>query len=212
MPSRQIPRAQGSDEPRSGPEAVPALVDRLHALADGAETVSFAEINRTIGAQGHAPLLMVVSLFMVLPIGMIPGVGGALGAIVALIGLQMLLGRKGIGLPDVFGRRTLSSERLRRAAVRIRPAADWLRKRLRPRWSALAEGRVSLSIMAILLILAGGSLLVLGAIPVTTPLLGLPVAVFALGVLGRDGMVVAAGYVLLALVVFGGMWMQMSSG
>ncbi|WP_229673135.1 exopolysaccharide biosynthesis protein [Salipiger pallidus] len=191
---------------------MPALVERLHKLADGAETVSFAELNRTIGAQGHAPLLMVVSIFMILPIGMIPGIGGALGAIVALIGLQMLLGREGIGLPAVFGRRTLSAERLCRAADRIRPVADWLRKRLRPRWSALAEGRVSLSIMAILLMIAGGSLLVLGAIPVMTPLLGLPVAVFALGVLGRDGLVVAAGYVLLGLVILGGMWMKMSSG
>ncbi|GGG72344.1 hypothetical protein GCM10011415_20470 [Salipiger pallidus] len=212
MTTRQHTPEHGSDEPRSGPEAVPALVERLHKLADGAETVSFAELNRTIGAQGHAPLLMVVSIFMILPIGMIPGIGGALGAIVALIGLQMLLGREGIGLPAVFGRRTLSAERLCRAADRIRPVADWLRKRLRPRWSALAEGRVSLSIMAILLMIAGGSLLVLGAIPVMTPLLGLPVAVFALGVLGRDGLVVAAGYVLLGLVILGGMWMKMSSG
>ena len=212
MTTRQDTSAPDAAAPRSGPEAVPALVDRLKALADGSETVSFAELNRTIGAQGHAPLLMVVSIFMVLPIGMIPGIGGALGAIVALIGVQMLLGREGIGLPDLFGRRTLSAERLRRVAVRIRPIADWLRKRLRPRWSALAEGRVSLCIMAILLIVAGGSLLVLGAIPVTTPLLGLPVAVFALGVLGRDGMVVAAGYVLLALVILGATWMKASSG
>lgn len=212
MTTRQDTSAPGAAAPRSGPEAVPALVDRLKALADGSETVSFAELNRTIGAQGHAPLLMVVSIFMILPVGMIPGIGGALGAIVALIGVQMLLGREGIGLPDLFGRRTLSAERLRRVAVRIRPIADWLRKRLRPRWSALAEGRVSLCIMAVLLIVAGGSLLVLGAIPVTTPLLGLPVAVFALGVLGRDGMVVAAGYVLLALVILGATWMKASSG
>ena len=212
MTTRQDTSAPGAAAPRSGPEAVPALVDRLKALADGSETVSFAELNRTIGAQGHAPLLMVVSIFMILPIGMIPGIGGALGAIVALIGVQMLRGSKGIGLPDLFGRRTLSADRLRRVAIRIRPIADWLRKRLRPRWSALAEGRVSLCIMAILLIVAGGSLLVLGAIPVTTPLLGLPVAVFALGVLGRDGMVVAAGYVLLALVILGATWMKASSG
>ncbi|WP_335949501.1 exopolysaccharide biosynthesis protein [Salipiger bermudensis] len=209
MTTRQYTPQHGSDELRSGPQAVPALVDRLHALGDGAETVSFEELNRTIGAQGHAPLLMVVSIFMILPIGMIPGIGGALGVIVALIGLQMLLGRDGIGLPAVFGRRTLSAERLCRAADRIQPTANWLRKRLRPRWSALAEGRVSLSIMAILLMIAGGSLLVLGAIPVMTPLLGLPVAVFALG---RDGVVVAAGYVLLGLAVLGGMWMRMSSG
>lgn len=40
----------------------------------------------------------------------------------------------------------------------------------------------------------------LGAIPIAVPLLGLPIAAFALGILGRDGVVVAIGYALFGLM------------
>ncbi|WP_161556176.1 exopolysaccharide biosynthesis protein [Mangrovicoccus ximenensis] len=76
---------------------------------------------------------------------------------------------------------------------------DWLRRHLHIRCQALSSGRLSLSLIALVLILAGGSLLVLGAIPVATPLVGLPIAIFATGILSRDGAVVAAGWAVLAL-------------
>ncbi|MGK7651307.1 exopolysaccharide biosynthesis protein [Roseovarius sp. B08] len=193
-----------------GPPAVPRLMQRLHDLAQDREVVSIACLTREIGAQGHAPLLMVAAVFMILPIGMIPGIGGALGVIVAIIGLQMLLGRKGLWMPAPLGRRKINAERIRTATQQIRPAADWIRRHLHPRWEMLSNGNISLSLIAVLLIVTGASLLILGAIPVATPLIGLPVAVFAVGLLGRDGMVVAAGYILIALII-AGIWLWRSS-
>ncbi|TMV45050.1 exopolysaccharide biosynthesis protein, partial [Thioclava sp. BHET1] len=68
-----------------------------------------------------------------------------------------------------------------------------------------------LRLIATILVLSGGSLLVIGGIPIAAPILGLPIAVFALGLLSRDGAVVAAGYLLvlaaiatLALIALGG--------
>ena len=187
---------QTKDE-TAGPEAIPELVDRLDRLARGRDEVRFGEIVEKIGSEGHAPLLMIVAILMVLPLGMIPGVGGALGLIVAAIGLQMLLNRDGVWTPGPIRNRSLPADRLSGTVARIRPAAGWLRRRLKVRAAALASGRLSLALIALVLIAAGGSLLVLGAIPVATPLVGLPVAVFALGILARDGYVVAAGWVIL---------------
>lgn len=45
----------------------------------------------------------------------------------------------------------------------------------------------------------------LGAIPVVTPLAGIPVALFAIGILGREGVVVMTGSVLIVLL-FGALW------
>lgn len=182
-----------------GPEAMPELVDRLYDLADGRDCVSIETLVRTIGAQGHAPLLLIAGLFMILPIGMIPGVGGALGLIVAIIGLQMLLDRNGVTIPRFFGKREISAERITNLAERIRPVFEWLRRRLKVRMEYLSTGKISLSIIAVILILTGGSLLVLGAIPVVVPMMGLPIILFAFGLFARDGAVVAAGYVLILI-------------
>ncbi|WP_172331529.1 exopolysaccharide biosynthesis protein [Mangrovicoccus sp. HB161399] len=188
-----------SSTPRTGPEAVPELVDRLDRLAGERKEVSMGRLIEEIGAQGHAPLLMVVALLMILPLGMVPGIGGALGAIAAAIGLQMLLGRGSVWAPGFLRRRTLPADRLKGAARRLRPASRWMRRHLHVRFEALSAGRLSLSLIALVLIAAGGSLIVLGAIPVATPLIGLPVALFAAGILARDGAVVAGGWAALAV-------------
>ncbi|MBE3639763.1 exopolysaccharide biosynthesis protein [Mangrovicoccus algicola] len=186
-----------------GPAAVPELVDRLDDLASDCDEVPLGRLIEEIGAQGHAPLLMIVAALMILPLGMIPGIGGALGLIAAAIGLQMLLGRHGVWTPGFIRRRSLPAGKLRGAVDRMRPPARWLRRRLHIRLEALSSGRVSLSLIALVLIAAGGSLVVLGAIPIATPLMGLPIAIFALGILSRDGVVVAVGWGVLCLSVLG---------
>jgi|SRR6056297_3152164 len=183
-----------------GPNAMPELVDRLHALVRDKDRVTIHAIAATIGAQGHAPLLMVAALLMILPVGMVPGVGGALGALVALIGVHMLIGRRSIWIPAILGRREIEADKVRRTAGRIRPAMVWLRRHLHIRMEHLARGHVSLRLVALFLIVSGGSLPILGAVPVATPFLGLPVAFFALGILSRDGAVVAVGYGLVGFV------------
>ncbi len=207
------PHASGETEsPTEGPKAVPALVDRLDQLARDRDEVSFDELVRTIGSQGNAPLLMVCALFMISPIGMIPGVGGALGMVVALVGVQMLLRQTRLDLPDFIGKRCIPARRIRGMARKIRPSAEWLRRHLDVRFQSLANVRASLAVVAVILILGGASLLVLGAIPVATPLIGLPVAVYAFGILARDGAVVAAGHVLVLLVAAGLVYLRTQTG
>lgn len=186
---------------------MPQLLDRLDRLTWHREQVRFDEIVTTIGAQGHAPLLLVAAVLMILPIGMVPGIGGALGLLVAVIGAQMLRGHRGIWLPGFIRRRSVPAERLNTGLTWLRPKMVWLCRHLRIRLEFLSGSRASLNIIALVLILAGLSLIVLGAVPVTVPLTGLPVAVFAFGILARDGAVVAVGYVMLATLGVAGVWM-----
>src|SRR5699024_2050483 len=103
------------------PQAVPVLLHRLSDMTRDEGTVTINRLTKEIGAQGHAPLLMIVAVLMVLPIGMIPGIGGALGVLVAIIGLQMLLGRSGIWIPAFLGRRQISAARIQTMSESIRP-------------------------------------------------------------------------------------------
>jgi hypothetical protein len=186
------------DAAASGPEVMPHLVDRLRQLALDRREVTVGDIVDAFGAQGHAPLLMIVAILMILPVGMIPGVGGALGLLTAAIGVQMIAGRKGVWLPGVMRRRGVSADRIESIARTVHPVTTRLSRRLDERMEWLASGRGSLTVIATILIVAGASLLVVGTIPVAVPLVGLPIAVFAIGILARDGAVVAAGYVLIA--------------
>jgi hypothetical protein len=189
---------QGADPSMAGPgpDAMPQLIDRLNRLAEGRDTVTIGELVRTIGAQGHAPLLMIAAIFMILPFGMIPGVGGALGTLIAVIGFHMLLGAKKIALPRFIRDRELPADRICDAVRRLRPGAHWLRKNLHIRMEYLSGSRVSLTIIALLLMITGGSMVVLGALPIAAPIMGLPIAVFAFGILARDGAVVLGGYLM----------------
>lgn len=183
--------------------ALVGLIDRLDDLAEGKESVTLGEVVDEIGAQGHAPLLMVIALLMILPLGMIPGVGGALGLIVALIGAHMLIGRDRLALPRFVTRRSVSADYLSRLLTRIRPAAWQISKRMKVRYVTLSSGWLSMTLIAAALILGGLSMLILGAIPVAAPLLGLPIAVFSLGILTGDGMAIAGGWVLLGCAAAG---------
>ena len=181
----------------SSTAAVVTIVDMLDDLAETRAQVSFGEIVDTLGAQGFGPLLLALAALLILPIGMIPGVGGVVGLATAAIGVQILRGRSGLWLPGPLRRRTLPSAHLKRACQVLRPRMLWLRQRLRPRVTVLAEGPISLRVIAVFLILAGFVMAALGAIPILPPLLGLPVLCFALGLTARDGAAVAAGYALL---------------
>lgn len=72
---------------------------------------------------------------------------------------------------------------------------------LKVRLEPLAVSRPAVTLIGLALILSGLSLIIVGAIPVATPLLGLPVAIFSVGLLTRDGMAVAGGWIVLGLAV-----------
>lgn len=180
-----------------GPETVVTIVDKLDDLATDRDSIAFGDMVDTIGAQGFGPLLLGLAALLVLPFGMIPGVGGAIGLVMAVIGIQIMRGRRGLWLPGFIRRRDMPARHLRRACNVLRPRMAWLSRRLRPRATFLAEGSVSLRLIAALLILMGLSMAVLGAIPILPPLMGIPVLFFALGLTTRDGAAVILGYLLL---------------
>lgn len=183
-----------------GPHAVPRAVDRLRRLGAQERDITVGDLIDAFGTQGHAPLLLIVSVLMIVPVGMIPGVGGALGVLAAAIGVQMIAGREGVWLPQSLRQRGVSAARVNGIADRIYPVSVGLARVLRSRWHWLSAGRMSVAAIGIVLILLGLSLLVVGAIPILVPVMGLPIAVLAVGLMARDGAVVAGGYALLAVI------------
>ncbi|WP_366553523.1 exopolysaccharide biosynthesis protein [Aquibaculum sediminis] len=75
------------------------LVERVEATGESQE-VTIGSILHSVGERSFAPLLLVVSVLLVTPVGAVPGAPTLGAVIIALIGLQMLLGRQQQWLPS----------------------------------------------------------------------------------------------------------------
>ena len=132
------------------------------------------------------------------------GVSTPFGLAIALLGAQLMLGRREPWLPARARRRPLAMTMLDRVLGLLSRRTRWLAKLSRRRWEPAIQPR---------LIGFGIVLLALGlALPLPIPgsnlVFLIPIFLYALGVLERDGAWIVAGHVctlinLVLLVVFG---------
>jgi len=207
--TRQAPDIDGKDEDGAG--TLNGVLDDLEALADGADPVAFGDIVETLGARGFGPLLMILSLFLLVPVGAIPGVPAAIGLVVAGIGAQVIRGRKGLWLPKRVRRLNIAAREVSQAIGLLRPRLQWLGRYLHRRLTILAEGRLSLLGIGMVLLVVGVAMVFIGFVPLLPILLALPVLVFGIGLTMRDGLVVLVGHTALLPALFLS-WRNLVSG
>lgn len=173
------------------------LVEQIEDAGQGRE-VSVESVLQSIGERSFAPLLLVVSVLLVTPLGAVPGAPTFGAVIIALIGLQMLLGRRELWLPQVLLRRKISGEKLTRTVRYIEPVARTVDKLVHPRLPRLARAPFSRIIGAACALIAL-TMPPLEVVPMANAATGATVALFALALTVRDGLLV-----LVALAASGG--------
>ena len=118
------------------------------------------------------------------------GLSTPFGLAIALIGAQMMLGRAQPWLPARARRRALKMSMLDRVLALLSRRTRWLAKSTRRRWEMLIRPRlIGLGIV----ILALGLALPL-PIPGSNMIFLIPLFIYAIGVLERDGMWIAIGH------------------
>ena len=179
-------------------ESVEDVLDCVEEAGDGDSDVTLGDIIGRIGDNAFAPLMLLPALVMISPASAIFGVATICGAIIALVALQMVVGRDRLWLPDFILSRKISTSRLD-------TVTDWLDKparlidRLTTRrlswllappadraWAAIC---LALAIMAPLFEL----------VPMSATVIATAISLFALALLVRDGLLA-----LLGLVALGG--------
>lgn len=152
--------------------------------ADSATTtVSFEELLSRFGNRAFGVLLIAVTLPAFLPLP--AGAGAISGPLVALLGLQMLLGLRRPWLPAALRRRGFSRERLASFNRRTQAWLQRLERLSRPRLEGLlasAPGQMACGLLILLL----GLLLSL-PIPLTNYPLALLILCMAVALIERDG-------------------------
>ncbi|BAF88307.1 MULTISPECIES: exopolysaccharide biosynthesis protein [Azorhizobium] len=140
-------------------------------------------------------------------IPMPPGIPVICGIILALIGLQMAMGRQELWLPQAISKRTFSRSVLETIVNRSRSWILWFERWSRPRMEVFA-GPTSRRVVGALVVLLGFVLLLpipfLGNMPP-----GIAVCILGLGLVERDGAVILGGFFATAigtLVAFAMTW------
>lgn len=175
------------------------LLGQIEALADRDDRVRLRDLHDLIGVRAFGPLLLVMALVALTPIGAVPALPTALAIAVTLIAGQVVLGRNRLWLPDFVERRHVSSKKLKASVRALSRPARWLDAVVRPRLERLTEPPfdrvVALVCVAIALMIPPLEFVPFG---VAAPALAL--ALMGLALTTRDGLVV----ILAAFVALGG--------
>lgn len=178
-----------------------SLVGLVDTVLDAAKApvVSLADIIDAVGRASFAPVLLLPALAVASPLSGIPLFSSLMGVAIVLVASQMLAGRRQLWLPHWIMRRSVRGATVRAAFSRIKPVVAWIDNRSRRRWRIFAH-RPLIYVPQTLCLLSGLTMPFLEFVPFSSSALGAGVALLAIGMLSRDGLIT-----LLALLPYAGL-------
>lgn len=161
----------------------------LEALTEGPEDLSVAEIVAAFGERGIAAMILILSLMAILPWP--PGGKAVFGLPIILLAAELTVRRRTLWLPGWMMRASLRRAAYRRALGRALGPIRFMENLTRPRLPAVTGPVGEAAIGACSVLLA-----IMMALPVPfgdmLPALGL--IFLSLGLMQRDGLMVAVGW------------------
>lgn len=166
-------------------------------LSDRADRVSIGDLLEELGRAALGLGLMIPALLALIPL---PGpFGMVLGAMIAVIAIQVMTGQTRLRLPRFLAVRTIPSAPVAVAIRRFAAPLRWAERFSTPRRWLPLTGRVARVALAAPLLLMAVALAL--PIPLGNGLPAIALTVFAMGFMERDGaaILVALGLSLVAL-------------
>ncbi|MCC7274387.1 MAG: exopolysaccharide biosynthesis protein [Alphaproteobacteria bacterium] len=170
-------------------ERTSALLARL-ARDMPSERMPFGALVEALGDRGFAIVLLVLAAPNALPIPSPPGLSTVFGLPLAFFSAQMMLGRLVPWLPERLMRRTIARADFRAVVTKIAPWLERLERYCRPRGHALTGRRAERILGGFYVLLA---MILALPIPGGNFPPGLAMTVMSLGLLEKDGRMVAIG-------------------
>ncbi len=185
------------------PASLPEIIDRVLEAAE-AETTDIRTILQSFGRASFTPVLLLPAIAVATPLSGIPLFSSLMGIFIAIVSAQMLARRRHLWLPNFILGRQINGQKLRAAFTRIRPAAVWIDARTAKRIGLLSH-RPLIFVPQLICLLSGLMMPFLEFVPFSSSVAGIGVAILALGMLARDGVVILLGllpYAGVAWLVF----------
>lgn len=175
--------------------ALSEVLDEVEAAVDG-ESITVDAIIEKLGRHSFASLMLMFSLISTSPASAIPGITALVATLVFLLVVQMLLGRDHLWLPGFIVRRTISTRKLGKGIRWLRRPVHFVERFLKARLTFLFH-RPWLFLPLMLILALTLFMPFMELVPMTGSLASAVIALFAAGLLTRDGTLVIASFVLL---------------
>lgn len=182
--------------PKTANPAAQSLVASLRRLLRVRKVrVTLGEIvARAEGDGGLGPVLFVLTLPILLPLP--PGVSMVLALPLLVVAPQIVAGRPRIWLPKALARQSIERSALVQLSRRLLPLLERVEAVVRPRLRFLT-GRIGVRVVGVACTLI--ALVLVLPIPFANLVPALALGIFSLGLTRKDGLLVLAGYGLLAV-------------
>ncbi|WP_086606488.1 exopolysaccharide biosynthesis protein [Erythrobacter donghaensis] len=168
------------------------VVDGIEDIAEREDDVSIDDLLDEFGDRSFAPLMLILALIGVTPVGGIPTVPTIIGLCIAVIALQMAFGREHLWLPAFITRRGVASDKLTKASDKLDRIAGVLDQIAKGRLQTLASGPVRRVVAGLIAVLCC-ALPVLELVPFAAAAPFLAIAILSLAMMVRDGLVMLIG-------------------
>lgn len=183
--------------------ALSDVLDQLEASAQG-ESVAIEQVIARLGRKSFASLMLIFSLISTSPASAIPGLTATVAGIVFILVVQMIAGRDCVWLPGFITRRQMSTARLCKGIGWLRKPVQFVERFLKPRLT-LVFHRPWLWLPLLLILCLTLFMPFMEIIPTSGSIASAVIALFAAGLLTRDGALVVAALLVL-LAVPGAVW------
>lgn len=176
--------------------ALSHVLDQFESSLHG-DSITIQQVTETLGNKSFASLMLVFSLISTSPASAIPGVTATVAAIVFILVIQMIIGRKSVWLPDFITARRLSTAKLCKGVNWVRKPVRYVEGFLKPRFTFLFHRRW---LWLPLTLILGLTLFMpfMEVIPMSGSIASAVIAIFAAGLLMHDGRLVLFSVVLLS--------------
>ena len=186
---------QSSDKPLEG------ILDRAREAAGG-DQVDLKDLVQAFGDRAFGPVMILCSLFLMTPIGMIPGLPAAFGLVVIIFALQLLFRRKYPWMPEILRKVEISDSALEKTQKKVSPILRKIDSFIHPRLPWVTSGPMQI-LTALLAIVLSITLVPLGVVPFGVVAPAFIIGLLGLGITARDGVLIIIGFVLSLGVAYG---------
>ncbi|MET4698794.1 hypothetical protein ABIE65_001816 [Constrictibacter sp. MBR-5] len=189
--------------PEERTRALSEVLEHLERSVHG-RSITVQDMMDALGRKSFAAMIMIFALLAASPASAVPGLTATVGLAVAVMVVQMLAGRDCIWLPGFLAGRRIPSQRVCQAIGWLRRPVHAVERVLRPRMTFLIK-RPWLYLPLSLMLCIALFMPFMEVVPTSGSIAATVVALFAAGMLMRDGALVFAA-TLLSAAVPGAVW------
>lgn len=186
---------------KSREKPLESILDMAQEAVGGTET-DLKTIVEAFGDRAFGPVMILCSLFLMTPIGAIPGLPAAFGLIIIVFAVQLLFRREYPWMPEVLRRIKISDAKLEKTRNVVSPVLRRIDNIIKPRlpWMTSGPAQVLTALLSIILAL---TMIPLGVVPFGVVAPAFIIGLFGLGITARDGFLILLGFFLSLGVAMG---------